>query len=149
MKLERWVLISEVVGTVAVVATLVVLITESRRNTQAIRASTYQAVVDSITVPLDMRASDPEMTRIWGSGMAGDKLGDNDQARFDAMLLAAVRRFENAYYQYRLETLDQQQWDVLRGQIRGIVSSPGSKDWWEQSKARFSPDFRRELETVR
>ena len=48
MKLEKWALIAEIVGSFAIVATLIVLIVESRGNTEAIRASTYQAVVDSI-----------------------------------------------------------------------------------------------------
>ena len=146
MKLEKWALIAEIVGSFAIVATLIVLIVESRGNTEAIRASTYQAVVDSITTPLDMRAADSEMARIWNSGMSGEELSENDQIRFRAMLLAAVRRFENAFYQYQLGTIDERQWEVLKSQVQNVITTPGSRDWWQQNRERFSPDFRRDLE---
>lgn len=148
MKLKRWALAAEIIGSVAIVATLVVLILESRGNTEAIRASTYQAVVDSITTQLDMRASDPEMSRIWTSGISGVKLSEIDQERFDTMLLAAVRRFENAYYQYRLGTIDEEQWEVLKARVQGVVTSPGTRAWWEESRDSFSSDFRGELEAM-
>ncbi len=43
MKLEKWALIAEVVGGLAVVATLIVLIAEIRSNTEAISAQTILA----------------------------------------------------------------------------------------------------------
>ena len=43
MKLEKWALIAEIVGGVAIVVTLIALIVELRGNTGAIRAQTAQA----------------------------------------------------------------------------------------------------------
>lgn len=148
MKLNTWALIAEIVGSFAIVATLIVLIVESRGNTEAIRASTYQAVVDSITTHLDMRASDSEMSRIWSSGLSGGALDENDQIRFRAMLLAAIRRFENAYYQYELGTIEQRQWEILKAQAQGVILNPGSRVWWDENRQRFGSGFRHELETA-
>ena len=64
MKLEKWALIAEVVGGVAIVVSLVVLIFEVRGNTEAVSAATFQNVSDSISANGMEIAADPEATRI-------------------------------------------------------------------------------------
>jgi len=129
--------------------TLAVLVLETSGNTAALRAATYQNVVDSVTRTLDMRVTDPEIERVWRMGLAGEELNDVDKERFRAIITATMRRFENAFYQYELGTIEPKQWEGLSLQVQRIMSNPGTDEWWNLANSRFSPEFRSLVESTR
>jgi hypothetical protein len=141
MRLEKWALVAEVVSGIAIVVTLVVLIFQIRQGTAAVRASTYQDVVDSITTTLHERAFDEDVARLWYTADAGEVLEGLDAERFNALAIANMRRFENAYYQYLIGGIEPSQWDGIRRALGTVVTTPGHRRWWPERRALFSEDF--------
>lgn len=129
MKLERYALIAEIVSGFAIVATLVVLVFELRSNTAAIRAATYRDVVESITTTVQASGVDPDVARVYYSGIAGAELDELDANRFDALVIANMRRFENAYYQYATGGIEAGQWAGVRQALTLVVQPPGMRLW--------------------
>ena len=76
--LEYYANIAEIIGVVSVVVTLVFLILQIRQNTQAIRAETIQAVMQSemalSTLLLDH-------AKVWDKVLSGLPLGDGAETR--------------------------------------------------------------------
>ena len=141
MKLEKLALIAEIMGSVAIVVTLIVLLVEVRANTAAIQAATYQNVVDSITTGLSLRGTDPDVARIWDAGTVGEHLEPIDQNRYFNLVGANMRRFENAFYQYQIGGIEESQWRPIERIIGSLLNTPGHKKWWMDSRFVFSVEF--------
>ena len=141
MKLERWALVSEIVGSVAVVVTLIILLVEVRGNTAAIQAATYNNVVNSITTTLNDRGTDADVARVWLAGNAGEPLEPLDQERYESLVGANMRRFENAFYQYQIGGIEDSQWEPIENIVASLMSSPGHRRWWSNARSVYSADF--------
>ena len=72
---------------------------------------------------------DPELERIWRTGLQGEDLNESDLGRLNAMLVATLRRFENAYYQNRIGTIEPSQWGSMAVRMKGFTTSPATRDW--------------------
>ena len=141
MKLEQWASIAEIVGSFAVVVTLVVLLVEVRGNTAAVQAATYNNVVESITTTLNERGADADLTRIWLAGNAREPLEPIDQDRYESLVGANMRRFENAFYQYQIGGIEESQWEPIKNIIAFLMSSSGHRLWWSNTRTLYSAEF--------
>lgn len=65
MKLEKWALIADVIGSVAIVVTLVILITEVRTNTELSRVAAYDAVTRDFDDSRTLSLADPELLELF------------------------------------------------------------------------------------
>jgi hypothetical protein len=71
-----------------------------------------------------------------------DALDRVDKARFRFHLMGFMRRFENAYMQHKIGTLEESNWGGLRSTLDSVLSSPGSRSAWPLIKSRMNPEFR-------
>jgi hypothetical protein len=142
MKLQELGNIGEFVGGVAVIISLIYVAMQIRQNTRSVRASTFQAVADSLSLFTAEIASDAELTRIYAAGLSDDLLEQIDRQRFNLLLVSAIRRFESAFLQARSEILDSQQWSGFSAGGVSILVSPGGVAWWrEMGRALFTTEF--------
>lgn len=112
--------ISELVGAVAVVVSLIYVAVQLRQSAKAIVASSRQGVLDcEITLPGDYitHAIDPHMI--------GDevKLSPEDERRFTWIVVKALRIREAAWRQYDLGTLDADSWNSYMTPVAHMFST--------------------------
>ncbi len=99
--------IAELLGAVGVIASLVYLATQIRDGQRALRAGSYQQFRNDLHQTLNDGMTDPEFSRTVASGMADfDQLEDVDAHQFNFWIHGVVHSYDNAYYQYRMEMLD-------------------------------------------
>ena len=135
--------LGELIGAVAVVVSLIYLAVQIRQNTRAVRSSTFQSVVDTLSTGVAEIARDPEITRLWITGLQNsDELSEIERGRFRLFVLMAVRKWENAFYQHGAGMLDEPQWKGIVQDIRSIVRQPGFRAWWDRVPDVVSSDFR-------
>lgn len=142
MNLERGALIAEIVSGFAIVVTLVILLFEVRGNTEAVQAATYRDVVESISTIIQERGADADVARVYYAGAAGDELSELDKNRFEALVIANMRRFENAFYQYEIGGIEPAQWAGVQTALSAVVRPPGIRAWWEENHQLYSEGFR-------
>lgn len=89
MNLEKWSLIAEITGGVAIVISVVISIIEVRGNTAAIQAASAQSITDATTDVLTLMASNGELAalRVTGDQAIRERL---DPASKDSDLLGYV-----------------------------------------------------------
>ena len=134
--------IAELIGALAVVATLLYLAAQIRQNTTSIRAATFQNIIGSATAFNESLSRDPDLIRIFRAGLADfGSLGEMDAARFHFQLLSLVRRAENFHYQSRMGLLEDDAWQGLRTSLLELIGSPGARVWWKKNTGLFNPDF--------
>ncbi len=147
MTLKKYALISEIVGGVAIIISLVVLIVEIRGNTAAVQAATFQTVSDSITAIAVQIGTDKEGVRVYFAGLRGELEDPDEIDRFQLIMITLIRRFENTFYQR--SRLEPEQWQGLRNALDSTVSTNGFGSWWENYRILLSSEFQELVDELR
>jgi hypothetical protein len=146
MNWEAMSAIGEMVGAVGVIVSLVYLALQIRQNSNVVRSATRQAISTTqvemgfrIAESSDLRAS---IAASWG--IEGPPTAAQDTEILNVFLYRAfLRAYENQYHQFKEGTFDADMWSGYREALRGMFFSGGSLKVWEQTRAAFSPDFTR------
>lgn len=145
MKLEKWALIAEIVGAVAVVVSVLYVGIQVRENSATLEAASVQAVSDSLTEFTASVARDADASHIWNTGLQEglDSLSAEELGRFNLLMVAMVRRMENVFFQHRQGFIPEEQWLGLQAGNDFILLSDGGQQWWANPGVRslYSPSF--------
>ena len=112
--LQEWSAIAEILGSVAVLATLIFFIAEIRQTRDAIRANTYQGMA-AITVDFNAQFfENPEVSEFIERTASEDyKLTASEAIRLRAMISAQYRIADNIYFQYEVGTISKRRMESL------------------------------------
>ncbi len=134
--------IGELVGGVAVIATLVYLAIQVRHGTRAARSAAYQAAVTSVAEFTRLVGSDPATAALFHNGLQDpSRLADDQRIQWAFLFTSAVRNFENLHYQHEIGSLDEAIWGPWAARIRGIFRTPGARAWWTEQRPAYSSAF--------
>ena len=122
MRFEKWGLIAESVGTIAIVASLIVLVFQVRENTEATRIATFDAVTRSFNDWRNFLVENPEVGELYYNYKRG-VIPSVEQEGLKRSMLGGVLRnlftnFDRAYLAYR-SRLDSDEWERIK---RGLCS---------------------------
>lgn len=135
--------ISEMIGAVGVILTLVYLAIQIRQNTGVVRTSTFHEAIRDQAKGMDQLNADPELNRIFYDGLDNfDSLTKEEKRRFATYLTSVLRRYESMVYQTESGTLDLEAWSGIREHLKYVLSQPGSIIWWENARNLFNPQLR-------
>lgn len=132
----------QLVGGIAVVASLLFVGFQIRLNTRANRASTLQMNADYWLAYLTSLA-DAETSVVYSKGALGrEDLSASEFGRFFLICRATFMGCENQHHQYRSGLLDAEAYRGYQATIREqIAAFPGIRAMWELVKHTYSEDF--------
>jgi hypothetical protein len=134
--------IGELVGAIAVVASLVYLAVQIRQNTRTVKTSTYQGLFDHIADFQNLLLANEKLGAIWSVGLSQpDSLSRGDQERFGLLMLRFFRQLETLHYEWREGLLDE---TLFRGWIHDslrFAKQPGGESWWHANRSIFGTEF--------
>ena len=110
MKLNQWALLAEIVSSVAVVVTLVLVLFELRDNTLAIQAANRQSLSARAEEHFLSRMTAPGFAQIMQKTLDGERLSLQEAFIYRGWLGAILRITEEAYMQYEDGRLDDEYW---------------------------------------
>ena len=143
MTLEELGGIGEFIGALAVLASLVYVAREIRRNTKATRLATLQSALVSVQPIFDAPARDAELARIIRLGMIdSSQLTEDESTRLGNWLSSVLRQAENTFVQHQAGMLDDKSWAARAHQIRNFFSSPTVVKAWASASEGYHEDFR-------
>ena len=98
---------------------------------------------------LGPQATDASLTRALATAVE-DWHGatEEDRSRAVAVLFAAFKLAENAWFQQRQGTLEREQWQGWDLYIRAYFHRPGVKVWWSLRRGMFAAGFRDYIEAT-
>ena len=141
--------ISQTVGSVAVVASLIFVGVQIRQNTKATRAASHHAVSEALNQVNLLWARNGEVSRIWLAGISDRRaLTPEDRWRFDSTMRAYLHVCETMYTQADLGAGDLGIVTAEEGGIKSVFSSDGVREWWAENPFGFSPEFRKYVERL-
>lgn len=143
MTLQDFAWLATTVSGVGVIFTLIIFSIQIRGNTRAVRAATFQQVVNSFaSISFDI-AKDKALVDLYiRAGREFALLGEVERVQFGFMLLSFLRRAENVYVQSEIRTIHAPHWSGIRESIKAIMASPGARACWSEIRNRHNPHFR-------
>jgi hypothetical protein len=152
MNWEAIAAISQLVGSIAVVVSVLYLAFQLRSSTRVAKVTAQDAAASALrdfTKPLMENA---ELGRVWRAGLENlDALSPDDQARFFHAAHQFLKALETIHFHYAYGLLDAQLWAGWRELLRHYVVSPGIPYYFDRRSEVFSERFRKfigELEPV-
>lgn len=142
MNWEAIIAISELIGVIAIVLTLLLVVKEIRQNSQVLEITALRDATDHWNHWSNMVASSPDLAEIVVRGdQSYTSLPAPDAVRYGAYLQTF---FDNAS-SYRTMVLDhsvEDDLDVLDAIIRRRIFRTGYVEWWEENKTDYGNEFK-------
>ncbi|MFT4582200.1 MAG: hypothetical protein ACI915_000051 [Gammaproteobacteria bacterium] len=131
--------IAELVGAIAVVATLFYLAAQIKQNGRMVRSTIREQRFGANQSLLVKMADEAELyTKLEKQ----EKLTDIELTRASLLIRASFRLWESSEYQYRNRVLEAEEWRGLRESIRNrIGASSYHRQFWADHKSEFSEHF--------
>jgi len=135
--------IGEMIGAVAVVASVIYLAVQIRKQTQEARLAATRDLATQFQAGLDLIVQDKELCAAWGKGVQ-NYLGLPDEERLRiALLMQRITRVLEAQFLHEInENVDSSYFESVKlGYFEGMTY-PGYQQWWELSRDLFDVQFR-------
>ena len=140
--------ISEVIGALAIVATLIFLAIEVRNNRGATESASLDALAAGFTAINANVIDDPEVTKLWVSGLADpEKLDHIDRVRFAILVQSYLNQYNALKKYHTVGVLSDDEWSMYTKPIAAIMNSPGGRWMWDT--VTTTPAILSELEEYR
>jgi hypothetical protein len=143
LKLSEWASLAEIGASVAVIATLLLLLVGIRDNTEITRLAVYNDLVDSMDALEREILRDPELVRIhqamWDESWRA--LDDESRWRLQLMYRSLLRGFGGAYKARQIDLTEDREWERITQQICTLLASMRERDFEGSLNFSVEPEF--------
>ncbi len=134
VKLKNWALVAEIAGGAAVILTLAFPAAETRSNTNAVRAQTYQSLMAELNDYREMMARDAiyaeAREKMQASGWPSLSLHEKRAIRMPEYIRWAI--YESAYFANLRGVLGKPEWErFAAGMCRAFTQFGGGSAMWD------------------
>lgn len=142
MSLEELALVAEILGGIGVVASLLYLAYEVRKQSKLNRLNAASELAGQWSNLMASIHDAPDLSAIWLRGVADfDALSAVEKLRFSSYFGRLMKITESLYSQSIDKTLDQMTWRGFERAIRDLIVLPGSQKWWKTRQHWYNDDF--------
>jgi hypothetical protein len=154
--------IVEVIGLLAVVASLVYLAVQVRQNSELISQNTMVArssMVHETSVFyarfFEMIAESPDLAGIYRRGINSEALDPDEKVRFESLLAVYFSNLEDCDHQYKSDLYfdeddDEDLVEFMAPEFKPMLKSSHGSEWWERTaQASSTPSFYAKIERIR
>ena len=134
--------ISQLIGSVAVVFSVLYLAIQVHRSTRIAKLAAQDAAATALRDVTKPFAENAELARIWRLGLEDlDALSAEDQARFFHSTFQFLKAFETIHFHHVYGLMDEQVWQGWCGLLRHYIVSPGIDRYWQLRRDLFAKRF--------
>jgi hypothetical protein len=135
--------LGELIGALAVVATLVYLSIQLRQNTKAMHLQTAQAAFQT-SLDVVSTIAEGDHPSIWQkfrtSGVESIEDADKRMAA-ESLARCLFTSYDSHFYQYSRGSLDLQLHEAFERRLLAQLAWPGISGWWKANKSLFTESF--------
>lgn len=141
--------IAEIVSAGGVIATLIFLVIELRKNTAATRQQSYHNIVSRrATLFFEGISKDRETMEIFAKGLTAGDLDELDAQRFLTSMMNILSHFQDVYMQFHSGIVEYEVWAAERQVLAGFSSQPGFINFWREINQYYLPEFIKEMSKI-
>jgi len=149
MSIQEWAALAEIIGAVAVVASLIYLAVQVRQNTHQLSMSlkstelaAFERNVESGIRIREIFILNPEILKLYArGGESYTDLDDDEKLRFDMVLRNVFSALQGAYVRQLTYENDPTNFAGSERTIDRLVQSRGIRDWLSHSNPDWRPQF--------
>ena len=149
MSIQDWGAIGEIVGALAVVASLVYLAMQIRQNTRQISLSlesaklaAFERTVESGNHAREIFISNPEVTNLFLEGLKNFRdLPTSDKFRCNMLFRNVFSAIQGGYVRQLVTGADPEQLEGTKKILENLLENPGVRQWLEQVETDWRPEF--------
>ncbi len=142
--LKKVALLTEIIGGIAIVISLIFVGIQFKENTKATKSATANAA-NAITVAWYVETGNSaQSSQLLWNYIKNPKSITSKAEKYQVTILlhGLILSFQNNYYLANEGTLDQNVQESLTASISAIKNQPGFHDYWENRKSLFFEEFR-------
>jgi len=139
--------IAELVGALAVVATLVYLATQIRQSNLSARVGFRLEMTRQYSDFVDGLLGNPDHFRVWLAGLSGENLNPEQKRLFRMLMDKCYWYFSAQHHQYNVHSLTEDEWHQSRSLMKSIAKNHGAEQWWDRNKEQYAPSFVEYMDT--
>jgi hypothetical protein len=129
---------AEIVGAFGVIASLVFLAVETRKNTTTMKASLSNDVLTASAELNDVIMANPELREAASKSLnPNSAVDDFSTAEKDTVIYlarATLMRYEGVYMLYKQGLVERSVWDSRRALAAGLIQLPIWSEYWKMDK---------------
>jgi hypothetical protein len=141
--------LSEVVGAVVVILSLIYIAIQVRQNTQAQRTENYSRALDRLAAIQSMLSQDGELSLIFSKAVLDtSKLTPQERMRFTWSMYESFGAFEFMFHASRTNAIPDEVWTRWSSGVAWWLSFPGVQAWWQARPLPFTESFTAFVESL-
>ena len=138
MNWDAIIAITEIVGVVLIIASLIYVGRQIKHNSEIARSNIVHGTTESYSRFFELLAADSELSDIFRRATAGENLNETEIIRFSSMMEVYFAQLEDVEHQYKNDLYfdeedDQDIVDFMAPQFRPYLDSPVGRMWWSNS----------------
>ena len=140
--------IGEIVGAAAVVATLVYLAVQTRRNAASTQSSTEVEASRQFSAWITRASLDDSIQRIWDEVQTETPLSDEDVRKWLWYVAELFHMSEGIFIQYQKGFVSRDVWSEFERAMLGLLQLVPTQRWFHGRNSPLSDTFRRHIENL-
>ena len=141
--------IGEIIGAIAVVASLIYLSVQIRHNSRqieeqvrALNADSLTAIENSFSKFRQSIINNSQMASLWRRGLeCFNDLDDDEKCQISALFQEFCWAWENTFTRTTAGDYTSDGVDPFIKNLIHILNHPGAREWWSEGKREFSEEF--------
>lgn len=140
--------LSDLLGAVAVIVSVLYLAAQVRLGTADVRANIINALHSKEVDVSAMVATSTVLATAVDKAHTGGVLTDEERAAYTMFLYSAWVNFQAQFHEHERLGMESEHREAARIRLAGMFESPLSKAVWERLKNRYTPQFQRHVEDM-
>ena len=137
--------VSELIGAVAVVISLLYLARQIRDSSRIERLNARYAVSQALLSAFSRIDEDPELHRVWVAANRGEKLDEEDQERLGRFLYQYFTQLSLAYGYSEIDPEIRARYEPT---LVRFLQAATVRSWWSRQREFFDEPFRAEVDLL-
>ena len=146
--LSEWAAIAEIVGTVAVVASLLLVAYNLGQNTKVLRASNDNVLYQMQDTILSAYVDDASLASIFIKQQKNEELTEVEYLRIWNQHFRDLNMWELAYIRHQEGLFPSDQWNAWNKAYSTQFTSEFPEEWWAETRIWFRDDFAIHVDAV-
>ena len=139
--------VSEALGLIVVVGSLIFVGLQIQLNTQAAKIEAVQNIASEWRGALQGISTNKQTADVVFKGMLDiDSLGGSELFQYNGVMHSLFHVMSNAYFQHRTGVFDEETFSGIRNMFRLLCATPGFKAYWVSRKEVFPEAFQQYFE---
>lgn len=148
-RLQKITLITEIVGAVAIVISLIFVGIQFTENTKATKSATAASTVATISSwYIEMGNNQQSSSLFWNFMADPESLTSEERFQVLISLHGLFLTFQNSFYLSQQGTLDSNIQESITKAAAGVKDQPGFRLFWKLRRELFFPEFQKHIDEI-